>query len=189
VDLTKIGVGPNPPHEINVIIEIPQGGVPIKYQLDEESGALYVDRFLHTSMVYPANYGFIPHTLAPDGDACDALVISQFPVMPGTIVRCRPLGALKTSDESGADEKILTVPVDKLDPFFKGLTSYADVPHILREQIAHFFCHYKDLEEGKWTVVSNWLDVSEALQLIERGIERARQTRAGAKNRRSKAGS
>jgi len=174
VDLKKISVGRNPPHEVNVIIEIAQGGVPVKYQLDEDSGALYVDRFLHTSMVYPTNYGFIPHTLAQDGDPCDALVITQVPLIPGTVVRCRPIGALQTTDEAGPDEKLLVVPIDKLDPFFKGLASYLDLPAILRDQIAHFFRHYKDLEEGKWTIVSHWLDTPEALQLIAQGIDRAK---------------
>jgi inorganic pyrophosphatase len=175
MELKKISIGPNPPHEVNVVIEIAQGGVPVKYQFDESSGALYVDRFLNTSMVYPANYGFIPHTLAEDGDPCDALVITQVPLIPGSIVRCRPIGALRTTDESGPDEKLLAVPLDKLDPYFKGLASYRELPVILRDQIAHFFRHYKDLEEGKWTTVSEWLDTAEALELIERGIARAQR--------------
>ncbi|HSR58510.1 MAG TPA: inorganic diphosphatase, partial [Candidatus Binataceae bacterium] len=157
MDISKIRVGENPPFDINVVIEIPQGGVPIKYELDKLSGALFVDRFLHTSMVYPANYGFIPHTLSEDGDPCDVLVITQVPVMPAAVVRCRPIGILMMEDEAGPDEKIIAAPVDKLNPYYSRVTNYADLPALLRDQIAHFFRHYKDLEQGKWVKLTRSL--------------------------------
>ena len=135
------------------MIEIPLGGVPVKYEIDKESGALFVDRFLHTAMFYPGNYGFIPHTLSADGDPCDVLVVSQVPVVPGAVIRCRPVGALVMEDEAGGDEKILAVPVDALHPFYAGVQSYRDLPAIMCEQIAHFFQHYKDLEKGKWVTI------------------------------------
>lgn len=173
MDINKIPAGQAPPLDINVIIEIPQGGVPVKYELDKNSGALYVDRFLHTTMFYPANYGFIPHTLAEDGDPCDVLVISQVPVVPGAIIRCRPIGALLMEDESGIDEKILAVPVDRLNPFYSNVRSFHDLPEILRQQIAHFFRHYKDLEEGKWVKILRWVEPDEAAGMIEKSLARA----------------
>jgi inorganic pyrophosphatase len=173
VDISKIPAGQAPPLDINVIIEIPQGGVPVKYELDKDSGALFVDRFLHTTMFYPANYGFIPHTLAEDGDPCDVLVISQVPVVPGAVIRCRPIGALLMEDESGIDEKILAVPLDQLNPFYSGVRSFHDLPDILRQQIAHFFRHYKDLEEGKWVKILRWVEPDETRELIEQSITRA----------------
>ena len=149
MDLSRIPIGRNPPHEVNVIIEIPQGGAPVKYEVDKESGAMFVDRFLHTAMFYPANYGFIPHTLSEDGDPIDCMVGGPTPVVPGVVLRSRPLGALLMEDEKGIDEKILAVPVDELHPFYKLISSYRDLPEILLEQICHFFQHYKDLEKGK----------------------------------------
>src|SRR5580693_8129904 len=128
MELKKISIGPNPPHEVNVVIEIAQGGVPVKYQFHESSGALYVDRFLHTSMIYPANYGFIPHTLSADGDPTDCMVVIPTPVVPGVVMRSRPVGALLMEDESGVDEKILAVPVDKLHPFYTSVSSFRDLP-------------------------------------------------------------
>ncbi len=175
MNLDKISAGVNPPSDINVIIEIPLGGVPVKYELDKESGALFVDRFLHTAMYYPGNYGFIPQTLSEDGDPCDVVVISQVPVVPGAVIRCRPIGALVMQDEAGADEKILAVPVDKLHPFYTGIKSYRDLPPILCEQIGHFFQHYKDLEKGKWVTIAKWLDVEETQQLVLDGLEAHRQ--------------
>ena len=175
MDISKIPVGSNPPHEVNVIIEIPQGGHPVKYELDKASGAMYVDRFLHTSMIYPANYGFIPHTLSADGDPCDVIVICQEPVIPGAIIRSRPVGALLMEDEAGGDEKILAVPVDKLHPFYSKVKSYKDLPEILCEQIAHFFQHYKDLEKGKWVKIVKWVGPEEAAALIIEGIENAKK--------------
>src|ERR1700753_2338632 len=142
--LEAVSMGRDPPREVNVVVEVPVGGEPIKYEMDKESGALMVDRFLYTSMQYPANYGFIPHTLSEDGDPCDVLVVSHTPGYPGAVIRCRPIGALLMKDEAGPDEKIIAVPVDRLHPFYTGVSSYTDLPHILIEQIAHFFEHYKD---------------------------------------------
>jgi inorganic pyrophosphatase len=172
MDIAKISVGRNPPKDLNALIEIPLGGVPVKYELDKESGALFVDRFLHTAMFYPGNYGFIPHTLSADGDPCDVLVVGQVPVVPGAIIRCRPVGALMMEDEAGMDEKILAVPIDKLHPFYTGIKSYEDLPVVLCEQIAHFFQHYKDLEKGKWVRGLRWVGPDEAERLVNEAIER-----------------
>jgi len=174
MDIAKIPIGVDPPEDINVIVEIPQGGEPIKYEVDKESGALRVDRFLHTAMFYPANYGFIPHTLSPDGDPCDVLVVAQVPVMPGAIIRSRPIGALMMEDEAGGDEKIIAVPAEALHPFYRDVRDYRDLPPLLCEQIAHFFRHYKDLEQGKWVKLLRWADAAEAKGLISAAIARAR---------------
>lgn len=173
MDLSKISVGPNPPKDVHAIIEIPLGGVPVKYEMDKASGALFVDRFLHTAMFYPGNYGFIPHTLSADGDPCDVLVVSQVPVVAGAVIRCRPVGALVMEDEAGGDEKILAVPVDKLHPFYTGVRDYRDLPTVMCEQIAHFFQHYKDLEKDKWVTIVKWLDADAAEQLIVDAMKRA----------------
>lgn len=173
MDISKIPAGVNPPDDIYAVIEIPQGGLPVKYELEKSSGALFVDRFLHTSMQYPANYGFMPHTLSEDGDPCDVLVVSQTPVVPGAVIRCRPIGALKMQDESGPDEKIIAVPVDKLHPFYRGVKSYLDLPEILRDQIGHFFQHYKDLEKDKWVTIVEWVGPEEAKALLKAGMDRA----------------
>jgi inorganic pyrophosphatase len=173
MDLQRIPVGQDPPHDINAVIEIPLGGVPVKYEIDKSSGALFVDRFLHTAMYYPGNYGFIPHTRSLDGDPCDILVVTQVPVVPGAVIRCRPVGALAMEDEAGQDEKIIAVPVDALHPFYTGIRSYRDLPPIMCEQIAHFFQHYKDLEKGKWVSIVKWLDVDGAEQLVLDAIRRA----------------
>ncbi len=173
MDVRAIPAGRNPPKDINVIIEIPHGGAPVKYELDKASGALMVDRFLHTAMFYPGNYGFIPGTLSDDGDPCDVLVVSQVPVVPGAVVRCRPVGALLMKDEAGGDEKIIAVPVDALAPFYSDVRSYRDLPRIMCEQIAHFFQHYKDLEKGKWVTIAKWLDVAGAERLIMKSLARA----------------
>jgi len=154
MDLSHIPVGKNPPHEVNVIIEIPQGGAPVKYEVDKKSGAMFVDRFLHTAMFYPANYGFIPHTLSEDGDPLDCMVITPTPVATGAVIRARPIGALLMEDEKGVDEKIIAVPVDELHPYYKRVGSYRDLPEILMEQIGHFFQHYKDLEPGRHSTSS-----------------------------------
>jgi inorganic pyrophosphatase len=172
MDISKIPVGHNPPLDINVVIEIPQGAPPIKYELDKASGTLFVDRFLHTSMVYPANYGFIPHTLSKDGDPCDVLVVTQLPVIPTAIIRCRPIGVLMMRDEAGPDEKIIAVPVDKLNPFYRKVRNYTDLPLMVRNQITHFFRHYKDLEEGKSVRVSRWSDADAAADIIDKAIAR-----------------
>lgn len=179
MDLSKIPTGANPPKDLNVLIEIPLGGVPVKYEIDKASGALFVDRFLHTAMFYPGNYGFIPHTLSGDGDPCDVIVVGQVPVVPGAIIRCRPVGALVMEDNAGMDEKILGVPVDALHPFYTGVRSYKDLPSILCEQISHFFEHYKDLEKGKWAKVVKWADVDEAEQLVIDAIARAAERKTG----------
>jgi inorganic pyrophosphatase len=173
MDLSKIAVGVNPPYDLNAVIEIPQGGEPVKYEFDKESGALMVDRFLHTAMFYPGNYGFIPHTLADDGDPMDILVVGPTPVVPGAVIRCRPIGVLMMIDEKGADEKILAVPVDALHPFYREIDSWRALPSILTEQIAHFFAHYKDLEKGKTTEIVRWADPEEAAELIRIAIQRA----------------
>ena len=172
MDLSKIPTGKNPPHDVYAVIEIPQGGEPVKYELDKDSGAIFVDRFLHTAMFYPANYGFIPHTLADDGDPMDVMVVSQTPVVPGAVIRCRPVGVLKMTDEAGGDEKILAVPVDKLHPSYGEVRSWTDLPRMLTEQIAHFFQHYKDLEKNKSVTISGWGDADEAAALIVESIER-----------------
>ncbi len=173
MDISKIGIGEDPPRDVNALIEIPQGGVPVKYELDKESGALRVDRFLNTAMFYPGNYGFIPHTLSGDGDPVDVIVVVPSPVVPGAIVRVRPVGALLMKDEAGDDEKIIAVPVDKLNPFYSGVKSYRDLPVTLTDQIAHFFQHYKDLEKGKWVTIVRWADHTKAERMIVEGIRRA----------------
>ncbi len=173
MDLKKIPTGRNVPYEINVIIEIPMGGNPVKYEFDKESGAMYVDRFLHTAMYYPCNYGFVPHTLSDDGDPMDAAVLGQIPVQPGVIIQSRPIGVLIMEDESGVDEKLLCVPIDDLHPFYGNVGSYRDIRPVLLEQISHFFEHYKDLEHGKWARVKGWGETEEALDLIRQAIERA----------------
>jgi inorganic pyrophosphatase len=175
--IEKIKIGTKPPHDVNVIVEIPLGGEPVKYEIDKRSGALFVDRFLHTAMHYPANYGFIPHTLSGDGDPVDVVVVGHVPVVPGAVIRSRPIGALLMEDEGGADEKILAVPVDKLHPFYSGVRDYTDLPPILIEQIAHFFKHYKDLEKGKWVTIVKWIDAKAAGKMIMDGIARARKSR------------
>ena len=172
MDISKIPAGKNPPHDVNAVIEIPIGGVPIKYEFDKESGALYVDRFLHTAMYYPGNYGFIPQTLSEDGDPCDVMVVTTVPVVPGAVIRVRPIGALIMEDESGKDEKIVAVPVDKLHSFYTHVKSYKDLPPVLCEQIAHFFEHYKDLEKGKWVKIADWVDTEGAAKLIQEGLDR-----------------
>ena len=176
MDISKIPVGINAPYDVNVIIEIPIGGVPVKYELDKESGAMYVDRFLHTAMYYPCNYGFVPHTLSDDGDPTDAAVLGQIPVIPGVVIRSRPVGVLIMEDESGIDEKILCVPVDELHPYYSDVTSIRDLRPVLLDQIAHFFEHYKDLESGKWVKVQRWGEAEEATDLIRQGMERARNS-------------
>jgi inorganic pyrophosphatase len=187
MDVSAISVGPDPPKDIHAVIEIPLGGAPVKYELDKRSGALRVDRFLHTAMFYPGNYGFIPHTLSADGDPCDVLVVTQVQVVPGAIVRCRPVGALLMQDEAGRDEKIIAVPVDALAPFYADIRSYRDLPPIMCEQIAHFFQHYKDLERGKWVTIVKWLDVKGAEKLVLEAIARAEKAQAGGRLRRSAA--
>ena len=173
MDVTKIPVGVNPPEDINVIIEIPMGGTPVKYEVEKDSGAMFVDRFLHTAMQYPSNYGFVPHTIAADGDALDVMVLSQSPVIPGAVIRSRPVGVLLMEDEAGGDEKIIAVPVADLHPYYDNINDIEDVRPILREQIAHFFEHYKDLEPGKWVKIKGWGDADEARRMVEISVKNA----------------
>jgi inorganic pyrophosphatase len=173
MDISKVPVGHNPPWDINVIIEVPVGGDPVKYEMDKESGALFVDRIMHTSMRYPCNYGFIPHTLSDDGDPADVLVVARSQFIPGCVVRVRPIGVLMMEDEGGQDEKILAVPVTSLFPFYAGVESYKELPRIVIDQIAHFFQHYKDLEEDKWVKVRGWEDADKAAEIVLRAIEAA----------------
>ena len=170
----QVPIGKNVPYDINVIIENPMGGDPIKYELDKATGVIFVDRFLHTPMRYPGNYGFIPNTLSGDGDPVDVLVISPVPVMPGAVLRARPIGVLHMEDESGDDEKIIAVPAEKMHPYYNNVTQLDDIPQILRDQIAHFFTHYKDLEHGKWSKTGKWGDMEEAAGMIRAGIERVK---------------
>ena len=179
MDISKIAIGENPPFDVNVIIEVPVGADPVKYELDKESGAMYVDRFLYTAMHYPANYGFIPHTLSGDGDPTDVLVLSPLPVVPGAVVRSRPIGVMLMEDEAGLDEKILAVPHDKLHPYYNDVTSYRDLRQVLLDQIAHFFTHYKDLEKDKWAKVLRWGEAGEAHKLIEEAIAAADKAKGG----------
>ena len=169
-----IPAGDSPPDSLNVLIEVPIGGEPVKYEFDKASGALFVDRFLHTPMRYPANYGFIPHTLGEDGDPLDALVVARSPVVAGAVVKCRPIGVLKMEDDGGGDEKLLCVPVNSTFPYYANVASYSDMPPIVLQQIEHFFAHYKDLEPGKWVKLGGWGDVDEAKAIILQGIERAK---------------
>lgn len=173
MDISQISAGKNPPSDLHALIEIPVGGTPVKYELDKRSGAMFVDRFLHTAMFYPGNYGFIPQTLSEDGDPIDIMVIAPVAVVSGAIIRCRPVGALLMEDQAGVDEKIIAVPVDELHPFYTGIASHEDLPQIMRDQIAHFFNHYKDLETGKWTRIGEWVGVEKAQDLIMSAIARA----------------
>jgi inorganic pyrophosphatase len=168
-----VSFGKNPPHEVNVIVEVPVGGEPIKYEMDKESGALVVDRFLYTSMRYPGNYGFIPHTLSDDGDPVDVLIANQRGIIPGAIIAVRPVGVLKMNDEAGGDEKIIAVPVPKLTRRYENVHEYTDLPDITLKQIEHFFEHYKDLEPGKWVKVIGWGNAEEARAMIMAGYDRA----------------
>jgi inorganic pyrophosphatase len=170
--LSALSTGKNPPEEVNVIVEVPIGGEPIKYEIDKASGALVVDRFLYTSMRYPGNYGFIPHTLSDDGDPCDVIVANTRALVPGAVIAVRPVGVLKMEDEAGGDEKIVAVPVPKLTLRYAHVHNYTDLPEITLQQIKHFFEHYKDLEPNKWVKVTGWGDAAEAKAMILQGIER-----------------
>lgn len=172
--LDAISIGRNPPDEVNVVVEVPVGGEPIKYEMDKAAGTLVVDRFLYTSMRYPGNYGFIPHTLSDDGDPCDVLIANQRGIVPGAIVAVRPVGVLRMQDEAGGDEKIVAVPVPRLTRRYEKVHDYLDLPDITLKQIEHFFQHYKDLESSKWVKVLGWGDAAEAKRLIIEAIERAK---------------
>jgi inorganic pyrophosphatase len=175
VRLDAISIGRNPPDEVNVVVEVPVGGEPIKYEMDKAAGTLVVDRFLYTSMRYPGNYGFIPHTLSDDGDPCDVLIANQRGIVPGAIVAVRPVGVLRMQDEAGGDEKIIAVPVPRLTRRYEKVHNYLDLPDITLKQIEHFFEHYKDLESGKWVKMLGWGDADESRRLILEGIDRAQQ--------------
>ena len=172
MSINDVTAGKNVPHEFNVIIEIPMNNDPVKYEIDKQSGALFVDRFMMTAMHYPANYGYVPRTLADDGDPVDVLVHTPFPLPPGVVVRCRALGVLRMDDEAGGDAKLLAVPTDDICPLFVHWKTIADVPDIRLRQIQHFFEHYKDLEAGKWVRVVGWLGVEFAHAEILDGIKR-----------------
>ena len=172
--LDAIKIGKNPPDDVNVVIEVPLGGEPIKYEMDKESGTLFVDRFLYTSMRYPGNYGFIPHTLSGDGDPCDVLIANTRAIAPGAVMNVRPVGVLVMEDDGGQDEKIIAVPSSKLTQRYDRVATYTDLPEITIKQIEHFFEHYKDLEPGKWAKIIRWGDAEEARRLIVEGIERAK---------------
>ena len=174
MDVSKLPTGKAPPHDINVVIEIPQGSS-VKYEVDKESGAVVVDRFLFTPMAYPAAYGFIPGTLADDGDPADALVLMPGQVVPGAVIRARPIGMLQMEDESGGDEKIICVPHDKIHTQFTKVQAVEDLPEITRQVIQHFFERYKDLEPGKWVKVTGWADRAAAEQVIQKSIEAAQK--------------
>ena len=174
--IDRIPTGVNPPHDLNVIIEVPTGGEPVKYEFDKDSGALFVDRILHTPMRYPANYGFVPHTLSPDGDPLDALVIARSPFIAGCVVRARPIGVLNLEDEHGGDEKLVCVPVDTTFPYYSDVGETKDLPSIIFQQIEHFFTHYKDLEKEKWVRVGSWGDRAEAHQITLEAIERQKNS-------------
>ena len=171
MDLSKIEIGVNPPTDINVVIEVPLGGDPIKYEIDKPSGAMFVDRFLYTDMRYPCNYGFVPHTLADDGDPVDVMVVGNRSLFPGAVVAARPVGVLLMEDEAGHDEKILAVPSPRLTRYYAKIEEHVDLPEILIERITHFFEHYKDLEPDKWVKVVGWGDRAEAERLILEGIK------------------
>jgi len=162
MNLDRVNSGKDLPNDINVIIEIPSHSDPVKYEVDKETGAMFVDRFMNTAMYYPCNYGYIPHTLSDDGDPADVLVVTPTPLISGSVIRCRPVGMLKMTDESGVDAKIIAVPVDKLSPIYVNVKSTDDLPELLLSQICHFFEHYKDLEKGKWVKVDGWADAGEA---------------------------
>jgi inorganic pyrophosphatase len=172
--LDAIPVGDNAPVDVNVIIEVPIGGEPIKYELDKEAGALVVDRFLYTAMRYPGNYGFIPHTLSLDGDPCDVIVANTRAIAPGAIMSCRIVGVLVMEDEAGGDEKLIAVPSSRLTQRYDHVADYTDLPAITLAQIEHFFSHYKDLEPGKWVKIVRWGHADEARQMVLEGIERAK---------------
>ncbi|MCI4663111.1 MAG: inorganic diphosphatase [Neomegalonema sp.] len=173
MDLSKISPGANPPHDVNVVVEImggAHGGLPVKYEIDKDSGALFVDRLVTTAMFYPFNYGFVPQTLAEDGDPTDVLVRTHVEIAPGAVIRCRLIGVLRTEDESGPDDKLIAVPVDKVDPFQAHIRKLEDLPPKELERIYHFFEHHKDLEDGKWVKLKDWGNADEAGEILMKSI-------------------
>jgi len=174
MNLDAIPIGNTPPEDVNVIVEVPIGGEPIKYEMNKAAGTLFVDRFLHTPMRYPGNYGFVPHTLSEDGDPIDVLVANTRPILAGAVINVRPIGVLKMEDDGGGDEKIIAVPTPKLTKRYLHVKSCSDLPEITLEQIRHFFEHYKDLEKGKWVKVIGWGEAGEAHKLIMEAVARAK---------------
>lgn len=172
--LDAIAIGKNPPEDINVVVEVPIGGEPIKYEMDKEAGTIVVDRFLYTPMRYPGNYGFVPHTLSEDGDPIDVLVANTRPIIAGAVINVRPIGVLLMEDDGGGDEKIIAVPSPKLTQRYAHVQNYTDLPEISWKQIEHFFLHYKDLEPGKWVKLKGWGDAAMAKKLILEAVERAK---------------
>ena len=172
--IDAIAIGTNPPHDVNVLIEVPVGGQPIKYEMDKEAGTLVVDRFLYTPMHYPGNYGFVPHTLSEDGDPIDVLVCNTRQLVPGCVINVRPIGVLVMEDNAGRDEKIIAVPSPHLSRRYENVHEYSDMPEITLQQIEHFFEHYKDLEPGKWVKIGDWRGAAEARRMIVEAIERAK---------------
>ncbi|MGQ0619502.1 MAG: inorganic diphosphatase [Panacagrimonas sp.] len=170
--LNLVPIGKNPPHDINVVIEIPMNSEPVKYEVDKESGAIFVDRLLTTPMRYPCNYGYVPHTLCGDGDPLDVLVMTPMPLIPGCVINCRPIGMLAMTDEGGSDEKLVAVPSDNISPLYKDVETVRALPELIRDQIAHFFAHYKDLEKGKWVKVEGWHGPNDAKKAVLDSIER-----------------
>ncbi len=178
MNLDRVTSGRDLANDFNVIIEIPMNADPIKYEIDKATGALFVDRFVSTAMHYPCNYGYVPDTLSGDGDPVDVLVLTPFALMPGVVVRCRPIGLLKMSDEAGEDTKLLAVPIDKLTPLYRHIQAARDLPEQTLSQIAHFFAHYKDLEPGKWVKVEGWGSPEEAKKEIVDGVKRFEKGKA-----------
>jgi inorganic pyrophosphatase len=172
--IDAISIGDNPPHDVNVIVEVPVGGNPIKYELDKEAGTLVVDRFLYTPMSYPGNYGFVPHTLSEDGDPIDVLICNTRPLVPGCVINVRPIGVLIMEDNAGQDEKVIAVPSHALTKRYDDVVNASDLPEITLQQIEHFFEHYKDLEPGKWVKIGDWQGADDARRLIVEAIERAK---------------
>ncbi|WP_088329549.1 inorganic diphosphatase [Lacimicrobium sp. SS2-24] len=172
MSLNDVPSGKNLPDEINVIIEIPAHSDPVKYEVDKDSGAIFVDRFMSSCMHYPTNYGYVPHTLSDDGDPVDVLVMTPFPLLPGCVIRCRPVGVLKMTDESGEDAKVLAVPADKLSTIYRGIHEIDQVDELLKNQIEHFFAHYKDLEPNKWVKIQGWEDSVAAKKEITESVQR-----------------
>jgi inorganic pyrophosphatase len=175
MSLFNVTAGAKAPEEFNVVIEIPAHADPIKYEVDKETGALFVDRFLGTAMHYPCNYGYIPDTIAGDGDPVDVLVVTPFPLLPGVVVQCRAVGVLKMQDEAGEDAKLVAVPISKLTPLYKNVKTVEDLSEQLRAQIVHFFEHYKDLEPGKWVKVVGWGTQEDAIVEITDGMKRVEE--------------
>ena len=174
MNLDAIPAGKNPPTDVNVVIEITGGaggGAPVKYEIDKDSGAVFVDRIVNTPMFYPCNYGFVPNSLHDDGDPTDVLVLCDFALQPGVVIRCRPVGVLKMEDDGGMDDKLIAVPIEKVDPFQAGIRDLTDIAEKTRERIKHFFEHYKDLEEGKWVKVIGWGDKAEAESILQAAID------------------